>query len=143
MMNTFLVHTLATAAVVVAAGVSTAARAQASAPAAGASAAAQMTTAQRNFGDISPKFAQLTDDVLFGDVWERPGLSKRDRSLVTVSALIAMNRPDQLRPHLVRARENGVTEQELIEAITHLAFYAGWPSGVTAIAVAKEVFQKK
>jgi 4-carboxymuconolactone decarboxylase len=74
--------------------------------------------------------------MLFGDVWERPGLSKRDRSLATVSALIAMNRPDQLRQHLVRARENGVTQEELIETITHLAFYTGWPSAVTAIAVA-------
>jgi 4-carboxymuconolactone decarboxylase len=104
---------------------------------------AQQTTAQRNFGEIAPKLADLTDKVLFGDVWERPGLSKRDRSLVTVSALIAMNRPDQLRPHLQRARENGLTEAELVEAITHLAFYSGWPNAVTAITVAKEVFQKK
>ncbi len=102
----------------------------------------QPTPAQRMFGDISPKFAELTDNVLFGDVWARPGLSPRDRSLITVSALIAMNRPDQLRSHLARARENGVTQDELIEAITHLAFYAGWPSAVTAISVAKEVFQK-
>lgn len=100
------------------------------------------TVAQKQFGEISPKFAQLTDDVLFGDVWERPGLSKRDRSMITVSALIAMNRPDQLRPHMVRARDNGVTQDELIETITHLAFYAGWPSAVTAIGVAKEVFKK-
>ncbi len=103
---------------------------------------ARPTPAQRMFGDISPKFAELTDNVLFGDVWARPGLSPRDRSLITVSALIAMNRPDQLRSHLARARENGVTQDELIEAITHLAFYAGWPSAVTAISVAKEVFQK-
>ena len=86
-----------------------------------AGAAAQPTPAQRIMGDIAPKLADLTDNVLFGDVWERPGLSKRDRSLVTVSALIAMNRPDQLRSHLARARDNGMTEQELIEAITHLA----------------------
>jgi 4-carboxymuconolactone decarboxylase len=104
---------------------------------------AQATPAQRMFGDISPKLAELTDKVLFGDVWERPGLSKRDRSLVTVSALIAMNRPDQLRSHLQRARENGLTEAELVEAITHLAFYSGWPNAVTAITIAKEVFQKK
>jgi 4-carboxymuconolactone decarboxylase len=91
------------------------------------------------FGEISPKFAELTDNVLFGDVWECPGLSKRGRSLVTVSALIAMNRPDQLRPHMIRARDNGVTQNELIETITHLAFYAGWPSAVTAISVAKDV----
>ena len=79
-------------------------------------------------GDMAPKLAELTDNVLFGDVWQRPGLSKRDRSLVTVSALVAMNRPDQLRSHLALARENGLTQEELIEAITHLAFYAGWPS---------------
>ena len=98
---------------------------------------------QAAIGDFAPKLAELTDDVLYGDVWERPELSKRDRSLVTVAALIAMNRPDQLRSHLARARENGVTQEELIETITHLAFYAGWPNAVTAIAVAKEVFEKK
>ena len=91
---------------------------------------AAQTRAQGLFGDVNPKLAQLTDDVLFGDVWKRPGLSPRDRSLVTVSALIAMNRPDQLRSHLQLARTNGLTEAELVEAITHLAFYAGWPSGV-------------
>ena len=104
---------------------------------------AQATTAQRMFGDVNPKLAQLTDDVLFGDVWKRPGLSPRDRSLVTISALIAMNRPDQLRSHLQRARDNGVTEAEIVEAISHLAFYSGWPNAVTASTVAKEVFQKK
>ena len=94
-------------------------------------------------GDFAPKLAELTDNVLFGDVWERPGLSKRDRSLVTVSALIALNRPDQLRSHLILARENGVTQEEVVEAITHLAFYAGWPNAVTAVGIAREVFQKK
>src|SRR5438067_8219520 len=93
------------------------------------------------FGDIAPKFADLTDDVLFGDVWARPGLSPRDRSMITISALIAMNRPEQLRAHLQRARDNGVTKDEVIETITHLAFYAGWPSAVTAIGVAREVFK--
>jgi 4-carboxymuconolactone decarboxylase len=91
-------------------------------------------------GGIAPKMVELTDNVLYGDVWERPQLSKRDRSLATVSALVAMNRPDQLRSHLALARRNGVTEEELVEAITHLAFYAGWPNAVTAIQVAKEVF---
>ena len=86
---------------------------------------------------------ELTDEVLFGDVWERPELSKRDRSLATVAALIALNRPEQLRSHLARARENGLSQEELIETITHLAFYAGWPNAVTAISVAKEVFEKK
>ena len=80
----------------------------------------------------------MTDNVLYGDVWERPELSKRDRSLVTVAALIALNRPDQLRSHLVSARENGVTQEELIETITHLAFYAGWPNAVTAIALPRK-----
>jgi len=101
------------------------------------------SNAQNLFGDVAPKLAQLTDDVLFGDVWARPGLSQRDRSLATVSALVAMNRPDQLRHHLERALENGLSRDELIEAITHLAFYAGWPCGVTAVGVAKEVFQKR
>jgi 4-carboxymuconolactone decarboxylase len=98
---------------------------------------------QAAIGDFAPKLAELTDDVLYGDVWERPELSKRDRSLVTVAALIALNRPDQLRAHLIRARENGVTQQELIETITHLAFYCGWPNAVEAIKVAEEVFEKK
>lgn len=102
---------------------------------------AQPPQGQKLFGDIAPKFAQLTDDVLFGDVWARPGLSQRDRSLITVSALIAMNRPDQLRGHLARARQNKLSDAELVEVITHLAFYAGWPSAVTAVGVAREVFK--
>src|SRR5215216_1349055 len=112
-------------------------------PAVAPVASAQPTRAQRLMGDIAPKLTELTDNVLFGDVWERPGLSKRDRSLVTVSALIAMNRPDQLRSHLARVRDNGLTQDELIEAITHLAFYAGWPNAITAVTVARDVFQKK
>jgi 4-carboxymuconolactone decarboxylase len=104
---------------------------------------AGQTRAQQLMGDIAPKLAELTDNVLFGDVWQRPGLAKRDRSLVTISALIAMNRPDQLRSHLVLARQNGVTETEIIEAVTHLAFYTGWPNAVSAVAIAREVFAKK
>jgi 4-carboxymuconolactone decarboxylase len=99
--------------------------------------------AQQLVGDVAPKLAELTDNVLFGDVWARPQLSRRDRSLVTVSALVAMNRPDQLRSHLALARENGVTEEELVETITHLAFYAGWPNAMSAASVAKEVFRKQ
>jgi 4-carboxymuconolactone decarboxylase len=95
--------------------------------------------AGKMIGEFAPKLKELTDDVLFGDVWERPQLSKRDRSLATVAALIALNRPEQLRFHLHRALENGVTKEELIEVITHLAFYAGWPCAMTAIRVAKEV----
>ena len=98
---------------------------------------------QGAIGDFAPKLAQITDDVLYGDIWERPELSKRDRSLATVAALIALNRPDQLRSHLRIARQNGLTQEELIEAITHLAFYAGWPNAVTAIGVAREVFGQR
>src|SRR6516165_4172468 len=94
--------------------------------------------AKKLLGNFSPKLVELTDRVLFGDVWERPELSKRDRSLITVAALVALNRPDQLRFHLGRAVENGVKQKELIEAITHLAFYGGWPSAMTAIMIAKE-----
>ena len=106
-------------------------------------ASAKPRPSQGPIGDLAPKLAELTDNVLYGDVWERPELSKRDRSLVTVAALIALNRPEQLRSHLIRARENGVTQEELIETITHLAFYCGWPNAVNAINVAKEVFEKK
>ena len=104
---------------------------------------AQPSRAQRLLGDVAPKLAQLTDEVLFGDVWARPGLSPRDRSLVTVSALISMNRPDQLRSHMALALDNGVSKDELIETLTHLAFYAGWPNAVTAAGVAREVFANK
>lgn len=101
------------------------------------------STIKKNFGDFSPKLVELTDDVLFGDIWERAELSKRDRSLVTVAALVAGGNAEQLPFHLNRARENGVTEAELIETITHLAFYSGWPKAMSAITVAKEVFRKK
>lgn len=100
------------------------------------------SAAQQAMGEVAPKLAELTDKVLFGDIWERKELSKRDRSLVTVAALIALNRTEQLRFHLQRALENGVKRQELIEEITHLAFYSGWPTAVNAITVAKEVFSK-
>ena len=96
--------------------------------------------AKKMFGDFAPKLVELTDEVLFGDVWERPELSKRDRSLATVAALVALNRPEQLRFHLPNAVKNGVTEQELIETVTHLAFYAGWPCAMSCMAVAKEMF---
>ena len=97
---------------------------------------------EKLIGGFAPKLVDLTDGVLFGDVWERPQLSKRDRSLATVAALIAMNRPDQLRFHLNYAINNGVTREELIEVITHLAFYSGWPNAMSAIMIAKEVLSK-
>jgi 4-carboxymuconolactone decarboxylase len=99
----------------------------------------QQTPARRLLGDFAPKIVQLTDDVLFGDVWKRPGLSPRDRSLVTVAVLAATNRPDQLISHLRLALANGLTQDELIEALTHLAFYAGWPSGVAALTQLKTI----
>ena len=98
------------------------------------------TKAQQLIGDFAPKLVELTDDVLFGDVWARPELSPRDRSLVTVAALVAGGNTEQLPGHLNRARDNGVTETELKELIIHLAFYAGWPKAMSAITVAKQVF---
>lgn len=98
------------------------------------------TPAQRLIGDFAPKLVSLTDDVLFGDVWERAELSKRDRSLITVAALVAGGNTEQLTGHLARAEDNGLSETELKEAIIHLAFYAGWPRAMSAITVAKQVF---
>ncbi|MGW2169503.1 carboxymuconolactone decarboxylase family protein [Streptomyces sp. NPDC001705] len=88
---------------------------------------------------IAPKLVEVTDDVLFGDVWERPGLSPRDRSLVTVSVLAALYRGEQLDHHLGVALDNGLSVEELSEAITHLAFYAGWPSAMSAITRLKKI----
>ena len=92
------------------------------------------------WSDIAPRLTEITDKVLFDDVWQRPGLSPRDRSLVTVSALIANYRTNELPFHLKKALDNGVTREELIELITHLAFYAGWPAASTAISIARQVF---
>jgi 4-carboxymuconolactone decarboxylase len=102
----------------------------------------QLTRAQQLVGDFAPKLAELTDEVLFGDVWARTELAPRDRSLVTVAALIANGNTEQLAGHLSRAKENGVTESELAEVIVHLAFYAGWPRAMSAIRVAREVFER-
>jgi 4-carboxymuconolactone decarboxylase len=93
--------------------------------------------------DTAPKLIGLIEEVIYGDVWEREELSKRDRSLITIAALVAMNRERQLRGHLGRALDNGVSEQEIIEAITHLAFYSGWPTALTAATIAKEVFEER
>ncbi len=102
----------------------------------------QASVAQQLVGDFAPKLVELTDDVLFGDVWEREELSPRDRSLITVAALIAGGNTEQLTGHLNRARANGLSEAELAEVITHLAFYAGWPRAMSAIKVAREVFKR-
>jgi 4-carboxymuconolactone decarboxylase len=102
----------------------------------------KQTAAPKTIGEFAPKLASLTDDILFGDIWERPGLSKRDRSLITVATLVALYRTNELPFHLVRARENGVSKDELAELFTHLAFYAGWPNAMTAVRTAMEVLAK-
>jgi len=95
---------------------------------------------QGPFADVAPALDQFTRQVLFGDVWERPELSRRDRSLVTVAVLIAQYRINELPFHLRFAQQNGVTRDELVEVITHLAFYAGWPAASTAVGIARKVF---
>ncbi len=94
------------------------------------------------YADIAPALGEYTERVLFGDVWRRPGLAPRDRSLVTVAALVALYRTNELPFHLARALDNGVTKDELIEVITHLAFYAGWPAANTAVTIARKVFSE-
>ena len=91
---------------------------------------------------FAPKLIDLTEKVVYGDVWERPGLSKRDRSLITVAGLVAMNRTEQLRGHVARAIDNGVTKDEIVEIITHMAFYSGWPTAMSAAGVAKSVLEE-
>lgn len=100
------------------------------------------STAQSTIGDFAPTIVSLTDGLLYGEIWERPGLSKRDRSLITVAALIAAYQTDQFAAHMQRAIDNGVTVGELVEAITHLSFYAGWPNARMAIMMAKELFDE-
>jgi 4-carboxymuconolactone decarboxylase len=99
------------------------------------------SSARNEVRQVAPKLIELSEKVLYGDVWERPGLSKRDRSLITVAALLALGRADQLKGHLERALANGVTKDEIGETITHLAFYAGWPASMTAGRIAKQVFE--
>jgi 4-carboxymuconolactone decarboxylase len=101
-----------------------------------------LPSARDRIGGLAPKLVDLTEKVLFGDVWERPGLSKRDRSLITVATLVALGKTEQLKGHLVRAETNGVTRDEIIELITHLAFYSGWPTAMSAATVAKTVFEE-
>ena len=103
--------------------------------------AEQNSAAYKLVGDLSPKLAELTDDVLFGDIWERDGLAKRDRSLATISTLIATGAFEQLRSHIAIGLANGLTKDEIVETIVHLAFYAGWPKAMSAIQVARDVFQ--
>ncbi len=100
------------------------------------------TVPRHPFADIAPALADYTENVLFGDVWKRPGLSPRDRSLITVASLVALYRINEMPFHLKRALENGVTRDELIELITHLAFYAGWPVASSALPIARRVFEE-
>ena len=102
-----------------------------------------MTTSREIMAEIAPKLAVLTSDVVFGDVWERSELSKRDRSLITVAVLTALYRTEQLRGHIGRALDNGVTKDEIAEVIVHMAFYAGWPTAANAVRVAKEVYDER
>ncbi|ANI80150.1 carboxymuconolactone decarboxylase family protein [Sphingobium sp. EP60837] len=89
---------------------------------------------------IAPKFAQLGNEILYGDIWERPELSKRDRSLITCAALVALGRTEQMATHFPLAIENGVSQAEIVEMITHMAFYAGWPAASSAAVRASEIF---
>ena len=100
----------------------------------------EKTPMRAPWADIAPRLTEISNTVLFDDVWRRPGLSPRDRSLITVASLIALYRSNELKFHLGKALENGVTRDEIIEMITHLAFYSGWPTASTAIGIAREVF---
>ncbi|HET8575571.1 MAG TPA: carboxymuconolactone decarboxylase family protein [Methylomirabilota bacterium] len=102
-----------------------------------------VSSARNEVRPVVPRLIELTETLLYPDIWERPGLSKRDRSLITLAALVALYRPDQLKVHTERALVNGVTREEIGELITHLAFYAGWPSAMSAARVAKQVFEEK
>ena len=105
--------------------------------------AGEPTAVRLPYADIAPALAEYTERVLFGDVWKRPGLSPRDRSLITVSTLVALYRTNELPFHLGKALDNGVTRDELVELITHLAFYSGWPTANTAITLARRVFEER
>ncbi len=100
------------------------------------------TRAQELLGDTAPELVRLTDEVLFGQVWADPGLSPRDRSLVTVACLVSLCRTEQLRAHLRRAMDNGLSKDELVNAMTHLAFYAGWPAAMSAVTELKKITEE-
>lgn len=102
---------------------------------------ANATLASHPLAELAPKFIELSSDVLFNDMWERPGLSKRERSLITVASLVSLYRQNELPFHLKKALENGLTKEEIVEVITHLAFYSGWPTAATALSIAKSTFE--
>jgi len=102
--------------------------------------------AQKAMADLealAPEFAKLTKDFLFGDIWERPGLSQRDKSLITVTCLVALNRIEQVEFHLKKAFENGLPQEELVAAITHITFYAGWPTAASGFSHLKKVIDQQ
>lgn len=98
------------------------------------------TPMQRLIGDFAPKFVELTDNVLFGDMWGRPELAPRDRSLITVAGLVMGGNTEQLEGHLALAKANGLNESELKEVLIHMACYAGWPNALSALMIAKRIF---
>ena len=102
-----------------------------------------MTTPRSAMQEVAPQLAKITADVLFGDIWERPGLSKRDRSMITVAVLTALYRSGQLPGHINRALDNGVTKEEIGEIITHVAFYAGVPTAANVAGIAKAVYDER
>ena len=99
------------------------------------------TNARELFGDIAPKLAEISDKILFGDVWRDETLSPRDRSLVTITSLIALYRHNELGHHLKLGMENGLTKDEIVAAVTHIAFYAGWPPAMTALTAVREALE--
>jgi len=101
------------------------------------------TAARKAFGHVAPALADITDKLLFGDVWERPGLSSRDRSLITVASLVSLYRTNELPFHLRKALDNGVTRDELVELVTHLAFYSGWPTASSAVGILDRIFAEE
>ena len=102
-----------------------------------------MTSSRDAMSEIAPRLRAITDDLLFGEIWERPELSKRDRSLITVSVLVALYRTGQLPGHFQRALDNGLSKEEIGELLLHVAFYAGWPTVANAIRIAQEVFEEQ
>lgn len=100
------------------------------------------TAAREGFGDVAPALAEISDKILFGDVWLRPGLSPRDRSLITVASLVALYRTNELPHHVKRALDNGVTRNEIVELVTHLAFYSGWPTAMSALPIIRHAFEE-
>lgn len=103
----------------------------------------KVTAGQDNLGDFAPEFAAYNDEILFGEVWENPTLAPKNRSIITLSALISKGATEQLSFHFHRAKENGISKEEVSALITHLAFYVGWPNAWSAFNIAKEIYKEK